>query len=171
MTWSKDLIENITDIGELEAKLRFDRRLTQQMRALCEKFPMSVTRYYLSLIDWSDTDDPIRRMSIPTFLETDMSGEFDTSDEESNTVCQGVQHKYTESALILTTNRCFMYCRHCFRKRLVGRSDEEIAGNLESVVNYIREHTELTNVILSGRRCVYPFPHVSSSTILMFFQG
>ena len=150
MTWSKDLIENITDIGELEAKLRFDRRLTQQMRALCEKFPMSVTRYYLSLIDWSDTDDPIRRMSIPTFLETDMSGEFDTSDEESNTVCQGVQHKYTESALILTTNRCFMYCRHCFRKRLVGRSDEEIAGNLESVVNYIREHTELTNVILSG---------------------
>ena len=43
MTWSKDLIENITDIGELEAKLRFDRRLTQQMRALCEKFPMSVT--------------------------------------------------------------------------------------------------------------------------------
>ena len=35
MTWSKDLIENITDIGELEAKLRFDRRLTQQMRALC----------------------------------------------------------------------------------------------------------------------------------------
>lgn len=39
MTWSKDLIENITDIGELEAKLRFDRRLTQQMRALCEKFP------------------------------------------------------------------------------------------------------------------------------------
>lgn len=150
MTWSKDLIENITDIGELEAKLRFDRRLTQQMRELCEKFPMSVTRYYLSLIDWSDTDDPIRRMSIPTFLETDMSGEFDTSDEESNTVCQGVQHKYTESALILTTNRCFMYCRHCFRKRLVGRSDEEIAGNLESVVNYIREHTELTNVILSG---------------------
>ena len=38
MTWSKDLIENITDIGELEAKLRFDRRLTQQMRELCEKF-------------------------------------------------------------------------------------------------------------------------------------
>lgn len=36
MTWSKDLIENITDIGELEAKLRFDRRLTQQMRELCE---------------------------------------------------------------------------------------------------------------------------------------
>lgn len=169
MTWSKDLIENITDIGELEAKLRFDRRLTQQMRELCEKFPMSVTRYYLSLIDWSDTDDPIRRMSIPTFLETDMSGEFDTSDEESNTVCQGVQHKYTESALILTTNRCFMYCRHCFRKRLVGRSDEEIAGNLESVVNYIREHTELTNVILSGGDA-FTLP-TSSSTILMFFQG
>lgn len=50
MTWSKDLIENITDIGELEAKLRFDRRLTQQMRALCEKFPMSVTRYFCHLL-------------------------------------------------------------------------------------------------------------------------
>lgn len=37
MTWSKDLIENITDIGELEAKLRFDRRLTQQMRELSHR--------------------------------------------------------------------------------------------------------------------------------------
>ena len=104
MTWSKDLIENITDIGELEAKLRFDRRLTQQMRELCEKFPMSVTRYYLSLIDWSDTDDPIRRMSIPTFLETDMSGEFDTSDEGSNTVCQAQIHRecpYTDNKSLL----------------------------------------------------------------------
>ena len=105
MTWSKDLIENITDIGELEAKLRFDRRLTQQMRALCEKFPMSVTRYYLSLIDWSDTDDPIRRMSIPTFLETDMQKTIMMADHTKFDRTSFVKYCSFQQIDILVTDR------------------------------------------------------------------
>ena len=56
-----------------------------------------------------------------------MSGEFDTSGEADNTVQTGLQHKYAQTALILSTNRCAMYCRHCFRKRLVGLDDAETA--------------------------------------------
>ena len=49
----------------------------------------------------------------------------------------GLQHKYSQTALILSTNHCAMYCRHCFRKRLVGMSDEEISKNFDSAVRYI----------------------------------
>ena len=35
-----------------------------------------------------------------------------------------------------------MYCRHCFRKRLVGISEEETADNFEKAADYII-HTEL----------------------------
>ena len=43
-----------------------------------------------------------------------------------------------------------MYCRHCFRKRLVGASEEEICGQLVSIASYIREHPEISNVLVSG---------------------
>lgn len=150
MLWYEEMKNNVTDIGALAPKLGLNEAETERMRKLCEAFPMSATRYYLSLIDWDDPNDPIRKMCIPTFFETDMSGAFDTSGEASNTVCEGVQHKYRESALILTTNRCAMYCRHCFRKRLVGLSDEEIASHFDEVIGYIRAHGEITNAILSG---------------------
>ena len=90
---------------------------------------MTVTRYYLSLINREDPKDPIRRMCIPTISENDLSGTFDTSGEESNTLMPGLQHKYTQTAMILSTNRCAMYCRHCFRKRLVGVPNDEILEN------------------------------------------
>ena len=89
-------------------------------------------------------------MCIPSVRETDLSGSFDTSGEASNTVVVGMQHKYHATALILSTNRCAMYCRHCFRKRLVGLSDAEIASHLDEMIAYIKEHKEISNVLISG---------------------
>ena len=150
MPWSRELGHNITDIAQLQTQLGLNDSETARLQELCAHFPMSVPQYYLRLIDWNDPSDPIRKMCIPTFFETEQSGAFDTSGEASNTVCEGIQHKYRESALILTTNRCAMYCRHCFRKRLVGLSDDEIAHHFFKVINYIQEHGEISNVILSG---------------------
>ena len=150
MPWNSELKHNITDVVQLQAQLGLNASETEQLQELCEHFPMSITRHYLQQIDWSDPSDPIRKMCVPTFFEMDRSGTFDTSGEASNTVCEGVQHKYRESALILTTNRCAMYCRHCFRKRLVGSSDEEIARSFFKVMDYVHDHKEISNVILSG---------------------
>ena len=43
-----------------------------------------------------------------------------------------------------------MYCRHCFRKRLVGLSTEEVVDHLGEIVAYIKEHEEISNVLISG---------------------
>ena len=80
-----------------------------------------------------------------------MTGKFDTSGEADNTVLPGMQHKYHETVLILSTHRCAIYCRHCFRKRLVGISDDETAGNVDEMAAYIREHPEISNALISGR--------------------
>ena len=121
-----------------------------QMARILAQFPMSVPRYYLSLINWDDENDPIRKMCIPSVRETDLSGSFDTSGEASNTVVVGMQHKYHATALILSTNRCAMYCRHCFRKRLVGLSNEELNKRVDEVVEYVGSHSEINNVLISG---------------------
>jgi KamA family protein len=111
---------------------------------------MSVTRHYLSLIDWSDPDDPIRTMAVPSRGEFSPLGLYDTSGERENTKLPGLQHKYPSTALILTTNRCATYCRFCFRKRLVGLSTSEIIGRFSDAVEYVRDHPEISNVLLSG---------------------
>lgn len=150
MSWKSDLQENLHTAQEVSSLLHLNQADSAQMARILEQFPMSVPRYYLSLIDPNNPDDPIRKMCIPSVWETDLSGSFDTSGEASNTVVTGMQHKYHATALILSTNRCAMYCRHCFRKRLVGLSDAEIASHLDEMIAYIEAHKEISNVLISG---------------------
>ena len=148
MSWNEEKI--YTNASEIAGYLGLTGEEEKQMQEILERYPMAVPEYYLSLIDREDPADPIRRMCIPSLTETDMSGEFDTSGEADNTVQTGLQHKYAQTALILSTNRCAMYCRHCFRKRLVGLDDAETAKNFEAMMTYVEEHREITNVLVSG---------------------
>ena len=148
MSWNTEKI--YTNASEIAGYLGLTAEEEKQMQEILERYPMAVPEYYLLLIDREDPNDPIRRMCIPSLTETDMSGEFDTSGEADNTVQTGLQHKYAQTALILSTNRCAMYCRHCFRKRLVGLDDAETAKNFEAMMEYVAEHKELTNVLVSG---------------------
>ena len=121
-----------------------------QLNQVSERFPMLISDYYLSLINWNDPQDPIRKMAVPSMAEMQHGGSFDTSGEAQNTPIPGLQHKYRETALILTTDQCAMYCRHCFRKRLVGLAGKEVAEHWDEIFAYIRAHTDINNVILSG---------------------
>lgn len=136
--------------AELKEPLHLSDGEVRAIDAVAERYPMLITDYYFSLIDPGDPDDPIRKMSVPSPLEADEDGSFDTSGEQFNTMIPGLQHKYRETAMVLSTNRCAMYCRHCFRKRLVGLSDEEIARSFDAIMDYIRSHTEIHNVLISG---------------------
>lgn len=147
---NEDLETNVTAMQELEGFLKLDPEAEKTYKKILVRFPMTITRYYLSLVHWEDPEDPIRRMCIPSMEENDMTGRFDTSGEGDNTVVTGLQHKYDETVLILSTHRCAMYCRHCFRKRLVGISEDETAGNFYDMADYINKHTEISNVLISG---------------------
>lgn len=150
MSWNQVLRENVTKAEQLREYLHLSHDEEKMMTDILERYPMSITPYYLSLIDFNDPDDPIRKMCIPSIQETDMSGSFDTSGEKENTVIDGMQHKYEQTVMILSTNQCAMYCRHCFRKRLVGMSQEEIARNFDKIVEYIKDHKKIKNTLISG---------------------
>jgi lysine 2,3-aminomutase len=111
---------------------------------------MRVTPYYMSLIDKNNPDDPIRKMAIPSIEEVNLEGSYDTSGEAENTVMSGLQHKYSETALILATNKCAMYCRHCFRKRLVGLQTKEILDRFEDAAEYLKKNQTINNVLITG---------------------
>ena len=148
--WSQLLEYSIRDVDGLKKALSLGNEEAEHMKRIIDRYPLCVNSYYLSLINKDDPNDPIRKMCIPDVHEFSEGGQTDTSGEMENTVIQGMQHKYKQTALILSTNQCAMYCRHCFRKRMVGASSDEIAKQLPVMCDYVRRHKEINNVLISG---------------------
>jgi lysine 2,3-aminomutase len=109
-----------------------------------------VTKFYREQISKSGYYDQLKHIVEPSISEFDSPGSLDTSGEHDNTVVPGLQHKYPQTGLLLVTDRCASYCRYCFRKRIVGKDSDEIAPDFARVAQYIGDHPEMTNVLLSG---------------------
>jgi len=150
MTYWKKEKDFITSVGELKQYISLAAKEEIQLRKVVLRHPMCISKFYLSLIDFTDPDDPLKKMVVPSAWELDISGSYDTSGELHNTKLSGLQHKYSKTALVLSTNRCATYCRFCFRKRLVGLDSTEIISNFNQAVKYIKAHPEINNVLISG---------------------
>ncbi|NOX56702.1 MAG: 4Fe-4S cluster-binding domain-containing protein [Planctomycetes bacterium] len=115
-----------------------------------KRYAFRANDYYLRLIDWTDPKDPIRQLIIPREEELADWGKLDASNERAVTVARGVQHKYTDTVLLLCTEVCGAYCRYCFRKRLFMQENHEASPDVRIGLRYIEEHPEVTNVLLTG---------------------
>lgn len=109
-----------------------------------------VTEFYRNQIRQSGYYDQLRLIVDPTLQEFASPGMLDTSGEHDNTVVPGLQHKYPQTGLLLSTDRCASYCRYCFRKRIVGNDSDEVAPDYAVIADYIKRHPEMNNVLLSG---------------------
>ncbi len=145
-------IPGYSTLEELEKDFGFSipSETKKKLEKVIKIHPMFIPKYYASLINWEDPKDPIKNMIFPSVSELNLAGSYDTSGEKENTVLTGLQHKYKETVLLLATNRCAGYCRHCFRKRLVGISTKETLQIFEKAVEYIKSHPEVSNVLISG---------------------
>ncbi len=150
MRWQTQVKESIRTARQLAAYLPLDETQIEKMQGIVDLYPMAVTPYYLSLVDPADENDPIRRMCVPSIEEFSTQGRNDTSGEAENTKLEGLQHKYPQTALVLSTNICAMYCRHCFRKRMVGLREDEVNRQMTAAMEYIGAHPEIDNVLISG---------------------
>ncbi|WP_151734921.1 KamA family radical SAM protein [Paenibacillus tengchongensis] len=140
-------VKYITDVAELDRLPEKDRF---KLKKVADRFDFRVNDYYLSLIDWEDPQDPIRRLVIPNEGELQEYGCWDASDEESNYVVPGCQHKYGTTALLVVSEACGAYCRYCFRKRLFRGEANEARNDVSAGIRYIAAHPEINNVLLTG---------------------
>ena len=140
-------VRYITSIDRIEGLSPAERKA---LAPVAGRYAFRLNDYYLGLIDWSDPDDPIRQLVIPRGEELDDYGALDASDEAANTVARGVQHKYPDTALLLCNEVCGAYCRYCFRKRLFIADNDEANNDVSAGIDYIREHREISNVLLTG---------------------
>jgi lysine 2,3-aminomutase len=150
LEWQNELRRSFSRIDQLKPHVDLSSREERQLKHIVGLHPMRIPQHYMSLINWDDPDDPLRRMAVPSVQELDLAGSYDTSGEIESTRMPGLQHKYAQTALILATSRCAIYCRHCFRKRLVGLPTEEVLKRFSHAARYIEEHREIRNVLITG---------------------
>ena len=126
----------------------------EQLEKTISKFPLSVTPYYLSLIDIDDfRNDPVYLQAIPRPCEL-IRAPYDMVDplsEDKDSPAPYLTHRYPDRVLFHVSNLCSMYCRHCTRKRKVGDRDSIPSfEQLQPAIQYIREHEEIRDVLFSG---------------------
>lgn len=137
-------LTRLDSIPELEPRER------RQLEYVVDKYAFRANDYYLSLINWDDPDDPIRRIVIPDVGELDSGGRLDASNESDYAVVPGLEHKYENTALLLVNDVCGAYCRFCFRKRLFMDHNDEVSKDVSEGIAYIRDHEEIDNVLITG---------------------
>ncbi len=149
--WRWQIANRVQSLPELGKYLK----LAEKEKATTKDFPlrMAITPYYLSLIDPTNPNDPIRKQSVPTsdemnFLNCD---ERDPLGEEADMVVPGLVHRYPDRVLLLVTDMCGMYCRHCTRRRFAGQKDMHLSlKHIDQAISYIKKNTAVRDVIISG---------------------
>lgn len=126
----------------------------QRIQKTIDIFPMSITPYYLSLIDPEDyTNDPIFKQAFPDVRELNIA-DYDMKDplaEDKDSPVPGLTHRYPDRVLFHVSNVCAMYCRHCTRKRKVGDRDcIPSKEQLQKGIDYIKNTPVVRDVLLSG---------------------
>lgn len=118
------------------------------------RYALALTPAMADLIDPADADDPIARQFIPDPRELDSRPE-ETADpigDAAHSPVEGIVHRYPDRVLLKLVHVCAVYCRFCFRREMVGPGQKRALSTaaLEGALAYVRDHSEIWEVILTG---------------------
>ncbi len=151
--WRWQYRNRVRDLATLAKYIPFSKAEFDQLRLVEDQLHIGIPPYYLSLIDPSDAEDPVRKQAVPAACEFTYRsvGINDPLHEDGDMPVEGLVHKYPDRALFIATNMCPMYCRHCTRRR--EWADGEMPKSrpmLDAMINYIRKTPQIRDVIFSG---------------------
>jgi len=151
--WRWQLRHRLNTPEQLKSVIEMTPDEEAGVRATCQRLRMSITPYFASLMEAKDANCPIRRQVVPTVDELVISPDDlrDPLSEDTDSPVPGLVHRYPDRVLLLVTDQCASYCRHCTRRRLVGVKTERMRPEeMQRAVQYIAEHPEVRDVLISG---------------------
>ena len=151
--WHWQVRNRIETLEDLKKYISLTPEEEEGVKACLGTLRMAITPYYISLIDPDDPHDPVRRQAIPTAAELCQSPAdlLDPLHEDADSPAPGLTHRYPDRVLLLITDQCSMYCRHCTRRRFAGQKDAGLpVDQIDLAIDYIAAHPEVRDVLLSG---------------------
>ena len=151
--WKWQVRNRIETVEDLKKHIAITPEEEVGIRQCLGVLRMAITPYYLSLIDLDDPHDPIRRQAIPTAQELHKADAdlLDPLHEDTDSPVKGLTHRYPDRVLLLVTDQCSMYCRHCTRRRFAGQTDCAVPlEQIDACIEYVRNHPEVRDVLISG---------------------
>src|SRR5579871_1412683 len=125
-----------------------------ELEKVASRYAVAVTPVIAELIDPGNPDDPIARQFIPTAdeLATQPGENADPIGDHSHSPVPGIVHRYPDRVLFKLVHVCAVYCRFCFRREMVGPGKDNALSDeaYTTALDYIRAHSEIWEVILTG---------------------
>ncbi len=152
--WRWQIKNRITSLDQIAKVLILTPEEEEGIRKSRGRLSMAITPYWVTLMDASDPECPIRRQAVPSKDEFVFGPkEFvDPCAEDRDSPVSGLVHRYPDRVLLLATEQCAMYCRHCTRRRLVGEKEARLFNGkmLDAAVGYIKSNRKIRDVLISG---------------------
>ena len=124
------------------------------LEKVAARYAVAVTPDVAALIDPDDPDDPIARQYIPQpeELVAQPNESPDPIGDDAHSPVSGIVHRYPDRVLFKLVHVCAVYCRFCFRREMVGpgKASALSQGAYDNALAYIRAHSEIWEVILTG---------------------
>lgn len=120
---------------------------------VARRYAVAVPAALAAQIATRPADDPLRRQFVPSGDELVVAREElgDPIGDAAHAPIKGIVHRYRDRVLLKPLHACAIYCRFCFRREDVGPGGDVLSPvELDAALGYIRAHSEIWEVILSG---------------------
>ena len=145
------LKNRISDVDEISKYTDLTNEEYENIKKVGEKYRFAITPYYFSLIDFDNPLCPIKLQSIPDIKEFSEFGQLDPMNEEQSNPAGKITRRYPNKLIINATNACPVYCRHCQRRRLIGKFDKNASKkDIDESIDFIKNNQTIREVLVTG---------------------
>ena len=152
LDWKVVLADALTEPAELCRELDLPESVAEGAVSAAREFSVLVPRTFLARMRSGDPHDPLLAQVLPSEAELTHVAEFtaDPVGEAHAVDAPGLLRKYANRSLMVTTGRCGVHCRFCFRRHFAFPISPEVPGCLELALGRIAADPSIHEVILSG---------------------
>jgi lysine 2,3-aminomutase len=153
--WHWQIKHRIRSKEDLSQVIKLTPEEEEGLKKASGRLSLAITPYWASLIDPDDPACPLRRQSVPVKTEFVVSPHemVDPCAEDRDSPAPHLVHRYPDRVLLLATDHCAMYCRHCTRRRLVGEhtvEETDFSTRFDAAIEYIKANRKIRDVLISG---------------------
>ncbi len=151
--WHWQLKNRVRNKETLSQIIKLTPQEEEGIKKASGRLSMAITPYWAMLMDDEDANCPLRRQAVPVVAESVIGPHemVDPCAEDRDSSAAHLVHRYPDRVLLLATEHCAMYCRHCTRRRLVGEHQENTTpSRFDAAIDYIKSNKKIRDVLISG---------------------